>query len=346
MKEEVAEKLFKERGIVNIPVYKKVWYSITKFEKYPEMAAEGVGKAFAYLAFLMIIFAIVISIATVIAGSKFVDRALTYLDNEISTIKYENSNMEIKLKNEKDRFITEYGTVIVNTDSTTTDEKMVSNEIKVIFLKDRVIVGTEEAQNEFNYKDLFDELGIASFDKSAIINLINNEIITPRAYVSAVILVTIAMFIAYFIATLSSILLLSIFGMLTSWIAGIKIRYRAVFNMSIYAITISAILQMIYITVNMFTNFEIKYFDLMYTAIAYICLTAAIFMIKSDVIKQHIEMMKIMQNQENKPEEKQEQKEEQEENKEEKKEEEKQDEKQEKTPGEIDGKVEGEGSNA
>lgn len=29
-----------------INFFKKVWYSITKFEKYPEMATEGLGKCY------------------------------------------------------------------------------------------------------------------------------------------------------------------------------------------------------------------------------------------------------------------------------------------------------------
>ena len=46
MNKKKSEKLYKEKGIVFAPFYKKVWYSISKFEKYPEMATEGVGRAF------------------------------------------------------------------------------------------------------------------------------------------------------------------------------------------------------------------------------------------------------------------------------------------------------------
>ena len=41
--------------------FKKVWYSMTKFEKYPEMAAFGVPRALLYLAKLLIIFSIVLT---------------------------------------------------------------------------------------------------------------------------------------------------------------------------------------------------------------------------------------------------------------------------------------------
>ena len=113
--------------------------------------------------------------------------------------------------------------------------------------------------------------------------------------------------------------------MITTLVAGIRIRYRAVFNMSVYSITLSTILQLIYIIINTFTGFNIKYFDLMYTAISFICLTAAIFMIKSDVIRQQIELMKVI---EAKKQEQEEQKDE--EKKEEKKEEDKKEEQEEK----------------
>ena len=40
----------KEReGVVNINFFKKIWYSITNFEKYPAMATEGLGRALKYL---------------------------------------------------------------------------------------------------------------------------------------------------------------------------------------------------------------------------------------------------------------------------------------------------------
>ena len=37
------------------PFFKKIWLSITKFERYPEMATEGVGKAISYLFKLMLV---------------------------------------------------------------------------------------------------------------------------------------------------------------------------------------------------------------------------------------------------------------------------------------------------
>ena len=213
-----------EERIVKIPHYKKFWYSITKFEKYPEMAAEGVGRAFLYYIWLFFIFAIIIAIGLVIRFSQIDEQQLFELeDNIIQQLDY-----------------------------------------------------PEEV-------------------KDALINFIEQDMKTTQGYILYGIVSTIYTFFIYSISALIDILILSVFGLLTSLISKMKMRYRAIFNMSIYSITISTVLQLIYIYISMFTNFEIAHFDVMYTTVAFICLAAAILMIKSDVIKQQLELMKIIE---------------------------------------------------
>ena len=73
------------------------------------------------------------------------------------------------------------------------------------------------------------------------------------------------------------------------------INYKSIFSMSIFFFFLSIVLKIIYIGLNFLIGFEIKNFDIMYISIAYICLAAAIFMIKVDVIKQQMELMKIIE---------------------------------------------------
>ena len=47
-----------ENKTKNIKFFKKLWYSITKFEKYPEMAAEGIRSAIKYLIIISFIVSI------------------------------------------------------------------------------------------------------------------------------------------------------------------------------------------------------------------------------------------------------------------------------------------------
>lgn len=204
--------------------FKKIWYSIVKFEKYPEMAALGVKQAVMYFTKLILIFSIIYTGAFIYHVSKKPEY------NE------QNLNLTQRL-------------VTAMVDETNFSEKLNTAA------------------------DLVKQEG----SKSIIIALF------------------IGMFIALFITSLLDVFTLSLFGLITCFVARIKINYKALFNMSIFALTLAMILRTIYFVLNLLTNFEIKYFDVMYVAISYISLLAAIFIIKSNVIKQHLELMKIIE---------------------------------------------------
>lgn len=72
-------------------------------------------------------------------------------------------------------------------------------------------------------------------------------------------------------------------------------RYVAIYNMSVYALTLSIILNMIYIAINIFVPLTITYFQVMYVAVAAIYLVAAILILKTDVINKQMELMKILE---------------------------------------------------
>ena len=49
----------KKEQFLKLNFFKKIWYSITKFEKYPELAALGVKKALIYFTELIVIFCVI-----------------------------------------------------------------------------------------------------------------------------------------------------------------------------------------------------------------------------------------------------------------------------------------------
>jgi len=65
--------------------------------------------------------------------------------------------------------------------------------------------------------------------------------------------------------------------------------------MAFYALTLSIILNIIYLAVNILTGFTITYFGIGYNLISYIYLVTAILIIKSDLIKQQMELMRIIE---------------------------------------------------
>ena len=288
-----------ENEIVNIPKYKKFWYSITKFERYPEMATEGVGRAFGYIAWLVFMFSIILAIAFVIKFTGFAKKGIDFLDKYFNQLSYSEGVLTIDAVDKS--ATTDFGNVIVNTEELSKEKQQEYEnkknyaDIEMIWLKEYVIVKYDQEVGKIYYKDILDNLGIKSFDKSTIVNYLKEQMNSPKTYVIYFVALTIYLFISYFIAILIDILILSLFGLITSAFARIQIRYRALFNMAVYSVTISTTLQLIYIIVKTFTGFNIKYFDLMHTAISFICLTAAIFMIKSDVIRQQIELMKVIE---------------------------------------------------
>lgn len=92
---------------------------------------------------------------------------------------------------------------------------------------------------------------------------------------------------------------IAVFGWITAVVAKIKMKFSAIYNMAIYSFTLPMILNIIYLIVNYFIDFKIKYFEVAYTTIAYIYLAAAIFILKDDFIKKMQEVMKIRQEQKN-----------------------------------------------
>ena len=208
---------------VKLNFFKKVWYSISKFEKYPEMAALGVKKAIIYFTELMLIFSVLLTFVYVY-----------YVSN-----------------------IAEF------------DEEDLS-------LSGKIITKLTEVYDDEQIKESMQILN--DYPESLMIFTL-----------------IFSLFISFYITTLIDVFTLSIFVLLTCMIAKIKMNYKAVFNMSIFALTLSIILKMIYLSVEILTNFEIKYFEIMYISISYVCLAAAIFMIKSDVIKQQLQLMKIIE---------------------------------------------------
>ncbi len=212
-------------SFMKLNLLKKIWYSISKFEKYPEMAALGVKKAIIYFTELMLIFSAIYTCSYVYYVSNIAE--------------FETQDLSFS-------------------------EKVITLLIDESQVQDSDII------------EMTGTLGESS--KYTIISAL-----------------FISFFINFFLITLVDVFVLSLFGLITCHIARIKMNYKALFNMSVYALTLSIILRLIYMLLTTLTDFEVKYFDIMYMAVSYISLAAAIFLIKSDIIKQHLELMRIIE---------------------------------------------------
>lgn len=284
--------------------HNKVWNSISKIEKYPDMAAEGLKSALKYLVKLVAVLTLVVCVGIIYQTNSLIKKGVNYLQNEFPEFSYKDGKIEVLSDSEiktsaGEKYI---GKVIV--DAKTEEETKINqyiNEITeegegIIILKDRVIIKNSAVVGtiSYTYKDAFEQMGITEFTKQDVINYANSSQIFTL-YVSIFLTIFIYSFIMYFLTTISNVVLLSIFGYITTLLSRIKIRYVAIFNMSVYAITLSVILNMLYIGINIFVPFSMEYFQVMYVAVAAIYLVAAILILKTDFIKKQMELMKIQE---------------------------------------------------
>ena len=282
--------------------FKKVWYSINKIEKYSELSAEGFGRAIKFLAILIIILAIISSASTVYRTSLEIKNIAEYINEKAPELTYSNETLVV---NSEEVIIDEdasFGKVIIDTN--TNEEEKINQYINdigkdenaIIILKNKLIlkeIGLE-GTTSYNYKELFGEMGITEFNKEDLVGyLTGSEIMS--LYFNLFLVLFIYAFVIYIINTLFNIVTISIVGYLATVILKMKIRYVAVFNMSVYAITLPTILNMLYILINAFFRYTINYFDIMYILVASIYMMAAIFILKSEFNKKQGEVQKIVE---------------------------------------------------
>lgn len=282
--------------------FKKVWYAVNKIEKYSELSAEGFGKAIKYLVTLVLLLAVLSSAITIYKTSIEIKNIANYINEKAPELTYSNEVLTIDAQepiiDEKSNF----GKIIIDTN--TDDEQKINQYINdindvenaIIILKNKLIlkeIGLQGTTN-YNYKELFGEMGITEFNKQDLVNYLLGSNMMPL-YLNLFIVLSIYSFTIYLINSLFNILTISIFGYLTTMILKLKIRYRAVFNMAVYSITFPTILDMIYIGINALFRYNIRYFDVMYILVASIYMIASIFILKSDFNKKQGEVQKIIE---------------------------------------------------
>ena len=301
-KNKVEEKNEEYKELKGKGFFKKVKYSVFNIEKYPEMATEGLGKALSYIAKLVVILAIVLSIWTLWQTYQIIKEGVSYLENQFPDFSYSdgiltvNTEEPITIDNEQ------FGRIIV--DTKTDSEETINQYLNSIneygagtlILKNRVVLKNIAMVGEisYNYKESLDSINLTTFNKQDVVNYVTGGQINSL-YFSIFVTLFIYSFSMYFINTLWYAIIIGLVGYFTMFMLKMRMRYVAVFNMAIYALTLSTILNILYVLINMLFNFNIEYFSIMYVTVATIYLLAAIFILKTDLIKKQAEVMKIVE---------------------------------------------------
>lgn len=301
-KNTIEEKKEEYKEVKGMGFFKKVKYSIFNIEKYPEMATEGIGNTLSYIAKLVMILAVVLSVWTLYQTYQMINEGTSYLENEFPDFSYSDGTLTVDseeaiiIENEQ------FGKIIVdtNTDSEETINQYL-NQINeygtgALVLKNRAVLKniTMIGEVSYNYQESFNSINLTEFSKQDVVNYVQNGEINSL-YFSVFISLFIYSFAMYFINTLWYAIIIGIVGYFTMWMLKMKMRFVAVFNMALYALTLSTILNILYLIINMLFNFTIEYFSIMYITVATIYLLAAIFILKTDLMKKQEEVMKIVE---------------------------------------------------
>ena len=231
-KNTIEEKKEEYKEVKGMGFFKKVKYSIFNIEKYPEMATEGIGNTLSYIAKLVMILAVVLSVWTLYQTYQMINEGTSYLENEFPDFSYSDGTLTVDseeaiiIENEQ------FGKIIVdtNTDSEETINQYL-NQINeygtgALVLKNRAVLKniTMIGEVSYNYQESFNSINLTEFSKQDVVNYVQNGEINSL-YFSVFISLFIYSFAMYFINTLWYAIIIGIVGYFTMWMLKMKMRF-------------------------------------------------------------------------------------------------------------------------
>lgn len=283
----------------SIDFFKRIKYAIFKVEKYSEFLEEKPNIAIKYMVQLLLIVSLILTIISTISFVNLSKKGEDFIKNNLADFTFENNKLYFsEIQEAYDE--TEDVYFVANTTEISSDlleeykNKAYDAEYAIILLEDKFLFYTGNTMNEFNYETLNQSINLQTLNKVELVELIDNNGITKMA-ISIFGVTGLSLYFAEILSIAMNVILLYIFGYIMCKIVSVPLNNNSIFNISIYSITLSVILSLIYNIVYHYTKFEIQYFDTMYLIIAYIYIIAAIFIIKSDLLKQKVEVQKIIE---------------------------------------------------
>lgn len=280
--------------------FKDALKSIKDLDKYEDYALELPKNAFKYLFKLVLIFCAIICVFYTYQIVQNMSDIYDNFKNILPNFSYTEGTLIVD--SEDPIIIEDYkdvlGKVIIDTNGTVEKYEQ-DKEAGILLLKDKCVILSNSSMGQvtYDYEELAKSYGVTEFTKQDIVDSIESMNIVSL-YSSVYFVMFVYFFIIYFITIFMDVLLLSVLAYLVSRISRIKLKFAPSFGIAVHAITLPVILNLIYIIVNLFTGFEIKYFQLMYSTISYIYVIVAILMIKTDFIQRQMELIKLAQEQE------------------------------------------------
>jgi maltodextrin utilization protein YvdJ len=250
-----ASKKLKIKGGFRMGFFKKLRYSVTEVNMYPQMISQGVGKAFKYLLLFTLIFGTISSMIIGYQLNKDIGNFISQLEKDLPEFTFEKSKLHVEgampiTYTELD----ENTVIIIDTTGGTTPDILEEYESAALFLEDQAIIKRNAVETRVIS---FAEFADISFDKEDVMNLL--------PYLKWFSLIAgIVVWIVFFIGKLISAFILSIISLIISKIRNVDLSFGHLYSLSVYSLTLPILLDIVF---NLF-HFDLP--NLIYYAIAII----------------------------------------------------------------------------
>lgn len=289
-----------ENSNMKINFFKKIKTAIFNLEKYGLFVTENLGKSIKYMFLLILIFTICYAGIYTYDILKIIDKGMYYIENELPEFTLSEEG-NIKFTSSVNGYDKDYNFKIENIEKDELENKDLNKyydySSTLLLLNDKIIFISNGQKIDYTYNYIQESFDLEINNKVELIDNLNN--LGGKGQITIILALT--LFISFLTANIYQIiidcLIVAIYGYFVARINRIKIKFNTVTTLAIYSLTLSTILNGIYVIIYYFTKFEIEYFSWLYIIIAYIYITAAILMIKTDLIKQVIELRKIEEEQ-------------------------------------------------
>lgn len=239
-----------------IGFFKRLKMSLFELENYIDFTAEKTSKSIWFSIKMVIIFGLIIALSSVLYIYLKYQSPSNYVDKIVPEFSYNNHEL-----------------VIDENDKNDENKKFIANMMQ---------------QFEPVYREFLPD---GENYKSDMLNFVRNN--EQELVIFVFLTLVLETIFEMFVFWLMVAFLTSLIGMIILRFSRIKMKYSKLYSMSIYASTLSMILTIIYTILNNYFNVYIDIFEYLSMLIAYIYITAVIYMIKSDLIKQQLELIKI-----------------------------------------------------
>lgn len=286
----------------NMGFSKTLWWSMAKPGKYDEMIKIGLKKAIKYFFSIIAILAIILAIIGGYIQLEKTQEIVKYIDKNVPEFEIkdtakdgEEAKYVLKLENndtiilDYQEFVNRFKSIVVINPNMKEKEAIQEyyklandNNVCTIFLKDKCIIisskySTENENKEdgiikYTYLELRDKVigtEITEFSKDDLISTFNKT-----SYIYYIIICFISYFKVLLVVFVFYIIILAIITKIISKLFKQNINIKRIHSLSIYSMTLSMILYIVYLIINYFVKLNIDYFNVinMVISIIYIIL--------------------------------------------------------------------------